>query len=380
MAFPRPAPVGLGVLTLCAFFLGTPAAHSQKDDDPKPVDIVTIDGVELKGTWYPATQGKNAATVLMLHATGEDSKKAEWIGLAKALQGKGYAVLRFDFRGHGDSVTVRPGKPNPNPMQREPGFWDESENMKGVYGGTKRPKSIEFKSFQKTYYKVLANDIAAAKAFLDEKNDAGECNSSNLVLLGAKDGATLGALWLNAEMHRYKLMPKTPKMPFNKPDLSNPEGQAVTGFVALSASGTLGDRQVNLGSMLSKAGRDGKIPMAFFYAEGDSKGKQTAVAAEKTFKNIKDSSKFTGAVKVTNGEKFSGVQLLAKSLGTEKAILEYLENSLKDKNVAAKSRAGNTEMRYVWQWQDNSGKVWQIPARYEKTNQVVFSNYASFLR
>ena len=53
---------------------------------------------------------------------------------------------------------------------------------------------------------VLINDIAAVKCFLDRKNDTGACNTSSTILLGAETGATLGAIWLNAEWRRYKVV------------------------------------------------------------------------------------------------------------------------------------------------------------------------------
>jgi pimeloyl-ACP methyl ester carboxylesterase len=380
----RPVPSALGALALAAVLLAGATARPQEAKDanePKPVEILSVDGVELKGFWYP--QNRQAATVLMLHAIGEDCKKAEWISLAKALHAKGYAVFRFDFRGHGDSTGVKPGVPNANPALAVRGFWDEAENrqlVRGFVGSGPRKTSIDLKGFGTGYHKFLVNDIAAAKTFLDEKNDAGECNSGNLILLGAKDGATLAALWLNAELHRYRLfraMP--PKTPRPTPDLANPEGNAVSAVICLSVSGTLGGSRVNVPSMLYKAGVQNKVPMAFFYADGDSKGKETALHCEKVLKPNKKDYALTGAVKVPNGDKFSGVQLLAKSLGTEKGILDYLENALQGKNVQAKNRDGK-EDRYVWQWQQAGGQVRQIIARYEKSSQVVFSNYSQFLR
>src|SRR5271166_482289 len=94
--------------------LSTRAVRAQGGAMAKAVDIQTADFVQLKGHWLPSPQGKEGPTVLLLHAFGEDCKTAGWINLAKALNAKGYAVLRFDFRGHGDSKTVEPGMPNPN--------------------------------------------------------------------------------------------------------------------------------------------------------------------------------------------------------------------------------------------------------------------------
>src|SRR4051812_16610826 len=95
-----PLPVALAALTL---LLRPAAAPAQ--EMPKAVEFNTVDGVEIHGTFYPSGKPK-ARTVLMLHDFGEHSRKAEWVKLAKALQAKDYAVLTFDFRGHGESTKV----------------------------------------------------------------------------------------------------------------------------------------------------------------------------------------------------------------------------------------------------------------------------------
>ena len=95
---------------------------------PKQVDILTVDKVELKAKFYPSTKGKEAACVLLLHALGDSSDNKEWTNFAKKLQEKGYAVLMFDFRGHGDSTTVEPGVPAAKGALGQPGFWDQKEN------------------------------------------------------------------------------------------------------------------------------------------------------------------------------------------------------------------------------------------------------------
>src|SRR5262249_36781497 len=97
---------------------------------PEAVTLLTADQVELQAHYYPSNKGKTAPVVLLLHALDEDSKKAEWTSLAKALQAKGYAVLRFDFRGHGDSTNIKqPGKPDRIPALSVHGFWDEKPNQ-----------------------------------------------------------------------------------------------------------------------------------------------------------------------------------------------------------------------------------------------------------
>src|SRR5579864_2187118 len=213
-----------------------------------------VDGVTIKGKFYPG-ENYNSPTLLMLHNVNENSKKKNWLNLAAKLQEKGYSVLTFDFRGHGDSTTVDAET-----------FWKLPFNAANVPGGRDKALSIENK-FDKKYLPALINDIAAAKAFLDKKNDAKECNSSRLILIGAETGATLGAIWLKAEWQRYKARINN----FNGqplvdrfgpvPDLTKPpEGSAVITCIWLSISPTVGSRQANLYSLLYKAAKERAIP------------------------------------------------------------------------------------------------------------------------
>src|SRR5581483_6469173 len=188
-------------VTLLAGTLGTaPPAHGE-EAEAEAVRFDSADGVRLRGTYYAAGKPRSPC-VLLLHALGKDSRHSAWKTLAGALQKKGYAVLAFDFRGHGESTQVDPDQ-----------FWSAAHpgNRALVRGAP--GEEIHFKDFDRHYYPMLANDIAAARAFLDRKNDQGECNSSNLVLIGADTGATLGALWLNAESHRYRVLPAAVGVP-----------------------------------------------------------------------------------------------------------------------------------------------------------------------
>src|SRR5207253_6425804 len=111
------------------------------------------------------------------------------------------------------------------------------------------------------YYPVLVNDIAAAKAFLDNRHDAGACNTSSLMVLGAETGATLGAIWLNAEWHRYAFTP--PNLLTRTPAkfAPNPEGKDTIGAIWLSPTSKLGSRTVSLSATLDKPGREYATPM-----------------------------------------------------------------------------------------------------------------------
>src|SRR5262249_52403785 len=140
--------------------------------EPEPVTFRTVDQVQLSGTFYPGEKN-GKATVLLVHALGEDSRDKAWESLAGLLHKRGHAVLSFDLRGHGKSTAVLPGKPHANPLLSETGFWDFPENQRGIRGFQPlqpRGKTIRFADFTKSYHPALVNDLAAAKAFLDERN------------------------------------------------------------------------------------------------------------------------------------------------------------------------------------------------------------------
>src|SRR5262245_8051052 len=101
MRCPRLLGVGL-VLGVAAML---PIAHGQGGGQMQKVRFSTIDGVELVGTFYAGAK-KGPPTVLLLHAIGEDSKKKGMVALAEELQKRGFAVLSFDFRGHGASTDL----------------------------------------------------------------------------------------------------------------------------------------------------------------------------------------------------------------------------------------------------------------------------------
>src|SRR5947209_2474990 len=80
-----------------------PAGRAQKSEE---VQFDTADKVELHGTFYAPAKPR-APCVILLHKIGGNRDEHGWDQLAQVLQ-KEYAVLRFDFRGHGDSTNVAP--------------------------------------------------------------------------------------------------------------------------------------------------------------------------------------------------------------------------------------------------------------------------------
>jgi len=184
-----------GSLVLILSFFTLLAIPGTVKAESESINFRTHDGVLLSGKFYASPKPKDGASIILLHdftfKKGGDSSQEGWEKLALDLQAAGQSVLSFDFRGHGKSIGV-----NPN-------FWQQPHNfaLPAAKMATK-PAKINFSELTSAYYPNLVNDIAAAKSFLDIKNDDGEANSSNIIVIGAGEGATLGALWMASEWRR----------------------------------------------------------------------------------------------------------------------------------------------------------------------------------
>src|SRR5262245_25537078 len=164
--------------------IGLPAAvagpaQPPAKDAPKPADpnkfrvpIPTADFVELDGTYYRGNKGRDTPCVMLVHKFGSDRTKSGLDELARDINREGFAVLTFDLRGHGGSINVSPS------------FWTVGANKNGIMGGTAKQTTISFAKFKPTYFPWLVNDIAAARRFLEIKNDAGEVNAQSIFIVG----------------------------------------------------------------------------------------------------------------------------------------------------------------------------------------------------
>lgn len=359
----RHLPLCLAVLASAALLgpVGTGRAQSKADK----IHFDTVDGVRIRGQFYAGTK-RNAPVVLMLHALGEDSRKKGWTDLAEELHAKGFAVLTFDLRGHGQSTEII----DPDL------FWNPKySNAKLVPGYLKKATTLEFKSFHKAYYPVLVNDIAAAKGFLDRKNDSGACNSSSLILVGAETGATLGAVWLNSEWHRHRLVDGM-FVGQKVPD-KTPEGKDVIAAIWLSPAPVLGGRAVSLPGLLNVPALQKATPMVFMYGEGDAKGKDMARQLEKYLKGRdKEKYRYTGAVPVPGKSKLAGAALLQKSLGTSKTIAAWVDEVVQEKGSEWVEKEF-TKTQYIWRMPNGQPKPAKVGPR---ELNLVWDSYEAFMR
>ena len=351
-------------------------AAQTKDEKSDKVRIPTVDGVDLYGKFYPCTDGKikTPPTVLMLHSLGETSSKKAWVSLAETLQKKA-AVMTFDFRGHGNSTEIDPSI-----------IWKVTFNRQHNKGapkvGADNKQTIEYKEFEKSYHPALINDIAACKSYLDRKNDSGACNTSSFIVIGADSAATLGAVWVNSEWHRHRLI-QNPVTLFMAPDL-RPEGKDIIACVWLSINSQFGGGIISVSGTLRIPMVNNAVPMVFIHSDEDSKGKGVASAALK-FKTAKDKAKylFTDRVEVKAGA-LTGMGLLQKSLGVENAIATYLFGDGKDVEgvIDAKNREwGEREFKktqYVWRPMNVPPGGPGVTAKFLNDTNLIFDTYGKY--
>jgi pimeloyl-ACP methyl ester carboxylesterase len=320
------------------------------------VTFDTFDGVTLQGRFYASPKGKDEPTVMLLHKIGSDSAKDGWYSLAQELNEKGYSVLTFDFRGHGNSTTVDPMK-----------FWDPHYrwNAAGYKGGAldrgKPRDTINREAFAAAYYPYLVNDIGAAKMFLDDRNDAGECNSRALIVIGAEDGAALGAMWMYSEWNRFaanRVIMRGPALPPIVGSIEkDSEGKDQYCALWLTLATRLGgnDKGISVVNSVRAAvkyvGKEKKKPMGFLYGEKDESGAKHADEFVKLIKGDTDPKddklKFTDK-RAIKDSKLTGSALLRKDLGTQELVVGYLEK-LREKSIPAKwSKIEADRTAYVW--------------------------------
>jgi pimeloyl-ACP methyl ester carboxylesterase len=322
--FRRTLLAAVASLSLLIFSQGLQAQdkkpEKEKKTDQDSVKFDTADGVELRGTFYPASKAK-APAVLMLHRYGGNRQGWEKVdGAAEELQSKGFAVLTFDFRGHGESTKVSPE------------FWKFPVNMNHIRGAKPDKKAIKQSEFRNDYMPMLVNDIVAAKRFLDKQNDAGLCNSSNVIVVGAEEGAALGSLWIREEWDRLPQI----KGPLNRliyDPQGKPFGEDIAAAVWISPPAGLNGRSVSSWLRDKKEIRE-KTPMVFFASKDDP---SQVAAATKLFEDLKKQSKLELTfLQLIKGGKARGTELVnKKDFQVPEQFRKYLESVIDKKGVNA---------------------------------------------
>jgi pimeloyl-ACP methyl ester carboxylesterase len=282
------------LLAAVGLALDPPPAGAQP---AKPTEeaFTTADGVRLKGLFHRSPTGgtQGDAVVVLLYPPGPTNTmlKGNWDGLVAKLNGEGFHVFRFDWRGHGGSTDITDPIGDGTFFN---GFWTNAItgrwNYRYVRGAGQRPvkNDLRVKSdiTDGRYFPVYVTDLAAVRLHLDQKNDQSQVNTSSIYLVGAGDTATLGMMWLAAEWQRpavapmlpgglqYKCVPQSTLVP---PD--PPAGADVAGAVWLSADrpNSISEATVRGWAASAVKLRDNN-KMLFLYGADDADGERDAEA------------------------------------------------------------------------------------------------------
>ncbi len=299
--------------------------------EPERIRFITADYAEIQGLYYPSDLGIKGPAVILLHPVGGSIEAAGWSDLAKKFQEKHFAVITFDFRGHGNSTSVTPQ------------FWTSERTNTSIKGyNPRRPKpSISYNDFRTPSNIVgMLNDIAGARRFLDTKNDGSECNSAKTFVVGAGTGATLGAVWISSEWNRRAMKSGFPIVNNNQV-----EGRDIAGAVWLSMASSVSAGTTRwsprLENYVSLPSVKDNVPMLFLYGEQDTRAGGLAKTLHSAMirglkdKKVKELMRAVGL----KDTKLAGVDLLGKpSLRTEETILAYVAQVLEERSPAPWAR------------------------------------------
>jgi hypothetical protein len=349
-------PIALLLFAVVALLGSTEPTRGQANDEPEEGRFKTADGLRLNYLWWAGGKQQTSDSVILVPGYGYDSLKSDtkgqWTTLAKALQKEGYSVLMFDFRGHGKSADNRA-------MDKPELFCGYPFNRLSGQSLAKPAmvKELKKEKFSPGYYPFLVNDLTAARRFLDDKNDALQCNSGRVFVVAEGSICPLVMLWASTEFRRFGFGPKTKQ---DDPELIS-AGEDLCGLVFLSWQGSggpgqqdavrttarvmadkqLGSTTVFVGNQVKK-----KVAMAFIYGDKD---RLSATEAQAWFSNFrlvgkkedKETAKYIR--EVIGAEKLSGIKLLdigdkPKENGDKTS---YLQNQIVDFLKATKTKSIN---------------------------------------
>ncbi len=386
----------LGLVSPSVF---TGLARAQ-DAKPDRVKFSTCDGVTLEGSFYPGSMGKKGSTFLFLHQPqpkANTSTQANFVPLAEELAKKGHSSLLFDFRGYGNSTSVAPEFWNlaDDPVTGLPGH--PHNKLLGQTLAMRRPASISATMFPARYLWALVNDIAAAKMFLDERNDRGDCNSSSLYVVAEGEACPLASLWM-ASQFSLKRVEITSSAPMIRGNVFRPritqneritktypvEGLDLMAGIWLSYKPSVGGLNAPVDRWLreitsNKYGKN-RAQMMFLYGAKDNDAKATAKRLlssvrpgydpEKPAKDPKPGDKapmkapsdqlYTLGLPVPDCN-LNGSKMLRPEFSAQGGIVDYVGKFGESRTVTEATQRNNRSTAMIWQ----VGNGPPIPAKME---------------
>jgi hypothetical protein len=223
-------------------------------------------------------------------------------------------------------------------------------------------KDLKKEKFSPQYYPFLVNDLTAARRFLDEQNDASQCNSGRVFVVAEQSICPLVMLWISTEFERYGFGPKT-KLEAAENTCA---GEDLCGVIFLSWTGgggvgqsqalrtadkVMSDRVLgNAESPIVLSQIKKKVAMAFIYSKEDKASAAEARTWLTKFGVPPGKSEDPELVKyvreVSGAEKIAGIQLadiMEKPKDKDDEKVSYLHNKIIEffKITRTKAISGN---------------------------------------
>lgn len=294
-------------------------------DNVEAVTLTTGDGAKLAARYYPGNQGGKSPAVIVLDGLADDAQPAISDELARQLAKEGCTVLGFDFRGCGRSRNV------------EPEFWDNANNKQLVkgYKADEPPETIRFADFKPGYLPTLVNDVAAARAYLERRNDARECNTGQIYVIGFGRGATLGQLWVASEWSRFRVSGMQNKL------AASPEGRDIAGCIWIGPKFALDKQPVPMLDLMRKAEAKKSTLFGLIHEPDDNEGARFATQCQEAF-NPKGKTPLVATHAVSRG-----TSSLARGEVSER-IGKFIANMRKVQELPPWDDHDFGDRRYVW--------------------------------
>ena len=312
-------------------FLFAPAAlltatvdSARAADGPQAVTLTTGDGAKLAARYFPGDKDAKSPSVIVLDDLGDEARPTRCDDIARQLAKDGCTVLCFDFRGCGRSREV------------EPEFWDSANNQQLVkgYKADGPPETIRFADFKPGYLPTLVNDVAAARAHLERRNDARECNTGQTYVIGFGRGAALGQIWVPSEWSRFRVSGSQNKVS------SKPEGRDVAGCIWIGPQFTL-DRPVPMFDLMKKSLAKKSTLVGLVHDPEDTDGARFARQCQDAF-NLKDKAPLVAVHTARNPKSLGSRGEVAEQIGKFVAGMRKLQEQPLWENRNFGDR------RYVW--------------------------------
>ena len=311
----------------------------------------TADGVKIVGEFYPDAKGKGerAPCVVLLHPVGparNSSSRADFGRLPQLLQQEGFAVVVFDFRGHGESVEIDmpryydlypPARANPNqPL----------------------PNRIDNRDFRQIAEWVrMTNDLTAVKVWLNKQNNLKKCNSHNVALVGVEQSTLLGLMFaVNEHRDPNRALDFAGQRMDQELRL---EGEDLVSAVWLTPTDRLGGERIDptvfqAGLQFLQARR---LNLMAAFGEDDQAARDLWNRTQTSLRTRERDAERGALVRRIKGTSLGGLRLLEHpTFGVQKEMVQFLTDTLQTPNMPWSEHRGNQHPSLV-----NAARIFGAP-------------------